>query len=528
MAIQEQPARASIATWEAPPRTVAGILYRLGPGLIIAGSIVGSGELIATTKTGAEAGMALLWLIILGCVIKVFVQVEFGRFSIVNGLTTMDGLNQVPGPRLGSGNWIVWYWFIMFLASMGQLGGIVGGVGQAMAISVPLTEAGRRYNQYLDAASERQVIQAELRLLQRLPATSERQQRITNLKRGLEKLEQFLNQDSPPPAQDSYLWATLITVVTSVLLVLGRYAFIQNAATLMVAIFTLLTVMTVAMLQMSDVWHIGWDQLLYGLGFHLPEAPATRTSHFSPLGTALATFGIIGVGASELVAYPYWCLEKGYARYTGPREASDQWAERARGWMRVMRWDAFCSLLIYTFATVAFYLLGAGVLHRCGLNPEKDEMIRTLSVMYEPVFGRWATVLFLFGAFAVLYSTFFVANASLARVLADVLRVLGLASTTAMDYRRRVYVFSGVLPFVCLVIYQWVRQPALLVLISGVVQAVMLPMLACAAIFFRYYRCDSRIAPGRFWDVWLWISAAGMSVAGLYALWDTLRSAVSR
>jgi len=39
-----------------PPTNFFGILQKLGPGLIIAGSIVGSGELIATTKTGAQAG----------------------------------------------------------------------------------------------------------------------------------------------------------------------------------------------------------------------------------------------------------------------------------------------------------------------------------------------------------------------------------------------------------------------------------------------------------------------------------------
>lgn len=49
--------------YENPPTNILGILGRLGPGLIIAGSIVGSGELIATTKTGAEAGFWLLWLI---------------------------------------------------------------------------------------------------------------------------------------------------------------------------------------------------------------------------------------------------------------------------------------------------------------------------------------------------------------------------------------------------------------------------------------------------------------------------------
>ena len=48
------------------------ILKHLGPGIIIAGSIVGSGELIATTLVGAKTGFVLLWLIVLGCVIKVF------------------------------------------------------------------------------------------------------------------------------------------------------------------------------------------------------------------------------------------------------------------------------------------------------------------------------------------------------------------------------------------------------------------------------------------------------------------------
>ncbi len=36
------------------PRTFGATLLRLGPGMIIAGSIVGSGELIATTKAGAR------------------------------------------------------------------------------------------------------------------------------------------------------------------------------------------------------------------------------------------------------------------------------------------------------------------------------------------------------------------------------------------------------------------------------------------------------------------------------------------
>ena len=109
-----------------PPISVPGILRRLGPGLIIAGSIVGSGELIATTRTGAESGFSLLWLILIGCVIKVFVQVELGRFTVANGITTMEGLDSLPGPRLRV-NWVIWFWLVMFIVSIAQLGGIVGG-----------------------------------------------------------------------------------------------------------------------------------------------------------------------------------------------------------------------------------------------------------------------------------------------------------------------------------------------------------------------------------------------------------------
>ena len=117
---------------QAAPESIGGIVRRIGPGLIIAGSIVGSGELIATTISGAKAGFWLLWLIVLGCVIKVFVQVEFGRHTIISGETTLYSLNTLPGPRVRAVNWIVWYWLIMFLVIIGQQGGIVGGVGQAL------------------------------------------------------------------------------------------------------------------------------------------------------------------------------------------------------------------------------------------------------------------------------------------------------------------------------------------------------------------------------------------------------------
>ncbi|MHC4594265.1 MAG: hypothetical protein ACYS19_04895 [Planctomycetota bacterium] len=104
-----------------PPRTLGATLLRLGPGMIVAGSIVGSGELIATTKAGAEARFSLLWLIIIGCVIKVSTQIEFGRYTITWSQTPLDALDSVPGPRLKV-NWLLWYWAIMIVLVLSQQG----------------------------------------------------------------------------------------------------------------------------------------------------------------------------------------------------------------------------------------------------------------------------------------------------------------------------------------------------------------------------------------------------------------------
>ncbi len=577
---------------ETPPTTLVGILKRLGPGLIVAGSIVGSGELIATTATGAQAGFWLLWLILIGCVIKVFVQVELGRYTVTYGKTTMDGMSEVPGPRVpGRGNWLVWYWFIMFLASIAQLGGIVGGVGQALAISVPITSAGHAYNDYVETHTEWVVAHGEWKLTQQrddAEASERLQTKIAKLEeraavldqaivdslgrdvviaKGTEKFAELWKSLATPPETsltdtpdmkkfvaaltakryrelggdpdnpsyadfvlklgvrpsapiDDQIWAALVTVVTMFVLVLGRYGLIQSFSTFMVAMFTLITIANLIMLQTEPDWGVKWTDIVNGMSFRLPPTG----NAFKALSTALATFGIIGVGASELVGYPYWCLEKGYARFTGPMDSSAEWLDRAKGWMRVMRWDAWCSMVVYTFATVAFYLLGAAILGRTGLDPRGTEMIRYLSVMYDPVFGPVAQSLFLFGAFAVLYSTFFVANASHARVFSDALRVLRFARSGESWHRRRVRILSGVFPLLCLGFFLSRWDPQKLVLLSGLMQAIMLPMLAFAAVFFRYRRCAAGLRPGRAWDAFLWVSALGMAVAGISAAISKLTS----
>jgi Mn2+/Fe2+ NRAMP family transporter len=78
-----------------PPHSLSRAIRQIGPGLILAASIVGTGELINTTSLGAEAGFSLLWLILLSCIIKVFVQVELGRYAITHGRTTLEAFDSL-------------------------------------------------------------------------------------------------------------------------------------------------------------------------------------------------------------------------------------------------------------------------------------------------------------------------------------------------------------------------------------------------------------------------------------------------
>ena len=111
-----------------PPTTFLGSLSYIGPGFILSASIVGSGELIATTIVGAKAGFVLMWFIIFSCLVKVAVQLEFGKNAISSGESTMASLDTLPGPRLGKANWSIWTWLVLMAIKMLQLGGIIGGV----------------------------------------------------------------------------------------------------------------------------------------------------------------------------------------------------------------------------------------------------------------------------------------------------------------------------------------------------------------------------------------------------------------
>lgn len=439
-----------------PPKSLFSALRRIGPGLILSASIVGSGELIATTTLGAEVGYVALWIIALSCFIKPAVQSEFGRYVIATGQTGAEGLNTVPGPRFRGVNWVVWAWVIMTFLSFFQVAGMFAGVAWVMNKLVP--------------------------------------------------------------ALSVNVWVVALLAFSLAILLGGHYGRIEKLATIKVGLFTMLTFLC-ALIMIRQPGSFSLKDLAEGFAFHLPK---------DGLITAIAVFGITGVGASELFMYPYWCVEKGYARFAGVREANPEWQARAKGWIRVMNLDIVSSMIIYCVATAAFFMLGAGVLHKAGLVPRGiDNMIPVLSTMYTQTLGPWSLWLFYIGAIATLYGTIFAATAGNSRALADTAGLLGGFQRDDYATRRKfINRFVWVALLVPVVFFFVFRSPVAMVKAGGVAQAAMLPILGIGALYLRHKRTPREVGTGTFGTVLLWIAAITMIVVVGYSLGRELMVAI--
>jgi len=438
-----------------PPTDFWGKLKYIGPGFILSASIVGSGELIATTILGAKAGFVLLWFIIFSCIVKVAVQLEFGKHAIGTGESTMATFNRLPGPKFGQANWSIWAWLLLMIGKMFQVGGIVGGV-------VLVTEAC-------------------------FPGGANPENQLTVFR---------------------VISTIVVAMSVSLLVYRGYYQLLEKASLIMISLFTVFTLASLISLQGTDL-AITSSEFMSGLIPSLSMDSAV-------LWIAVGAFGITGVGGDEIMAYNYWLIEKGYAAFTGPRDNSEAWLRRAKGWIGIMYLDAILSMVAYTLMTAMFYLLGAAVLHRTQQVPEKSDLINVLAEMYTQSLGPWAKNLFLVGAFVVLFSTLFAALAAWSRLFSDSFSRIGFYRFEDRKARgRAIAACAWVIPLIWGFLFLLVTMPGAMVIIGGSATTVILLIVVFATMHARYKRLDPRLTPGAIYDVILWVSAIAIVLVAI-------------
>ena len=570
----------STDTFLEPPRGIMATLRHLGPGMILVGSVVGSGELIMTTKLGAEAGFVLLWFVLLSCFIKVVVQGELVRHTISSGRTFLDVFNTLPGPRGRRPAWLNLEWMaivlivcVIGLAAYTQLRPASGAAAPSPegqeAVENPSTES------QISSAQPKQTstgLWLNLGLLVFVVGTSaawagwiqlRTNRRIalgqTDGDGGATELPQlnwfmwlwlvtililFVNGGAILGGAGqavelafpnlfgeggSIYWTIMVAVLCAALLLTGGYAMLERISVGLVATFTLITIICTCLLQGTD-YAITPAQVAEGLQFNLPTALTAGI-----ILTALGMYAGTGIGSSEMMTYTYWCVEKGYARNCGAPLPGQEWPRRARGWVRVMYTDVFLTMVVYTVSTIGFYFLGAAVLHAQGKNPDGLATLRVLQQVYVETlsgWGNWAATLFVVGGFFILFSTVLSGVAGGTRILADGLSVMGIIDPR--DYPARVR-FTRIFVVVALVLYTltyaFFENPPVMLMISSMVSVAIYPVLGLGTLYLRYREVDSRIRPSLVTTLWLWVCGLALAIispaAALFALaldrgWITL------
>lgn len=74
----------------------------IGPGLVVAATGVGAGDLVATLAAGSQYGYSLLWAVVVGVILKIVLVEGAGRYTLATGYTIFEGWRKL-------GRWTTWY-----------------------------------------------------------------------------------------------------------------------------------------------------------------------------------------------------------------------------------------------------------------------------------------------------------------------------------------------------------------------------------------------------------------------------------
>jgi amino acid transporter len=87
---------------------------------------------------------------------------------------------------------------------------------------------------------------------------------------------------------------------------------------------------------------------------------------------------------------------------------------------------------------------------------------------------------------------------------------------------RVVHWISLLIPVVALLLFLTFKEPKWMVVIGGFGQALTLPIITAATLYFRYRKLDRRITPAFLIDIMLWIAFVSITCVALYAVRDQI------
>jgi len=113
------------------------LLRALGPGILVAATGVGAGDLATASLTGSSLGVAVLWAVVLGAFLKFVVNEGLTRWQLATGTTLLEGCVERLGRPLC---WLLLAYLVVW--SFFVAAALMGAVGVTWHAILPLSGEG--------------------------------------------------------------------------------------------------------------------------------------------------------------------------------------------------------------------------------------------------------------------------------------------------------------------------------------------------------------------------------------------------
>ncbi|MQA94328.1 MAG: hypothetical protein GEV11_06610 [Streptosporangiales bacterium] len=338
--IQEQESAERIRYPELPSEIAGprfgfkGALLVFGPGVIVASSTIGSGELIFSARGGAVFSYAIMWTFVVAAAAKFAMVYATNRYMVVTGENPMHRWAvQFPGPR-------GWFPMLIGLISVVSFPSWAGGLSTAIGQLMP---------------------------------------QMTGIGAG---------------ASAGQWWATGLLLLAGVLAWTGSYDRMEKAQTVIVGL--MIVAVAVSMFALTPDWLGALGGLIPQLPAYDTWVATDYPDIASrPIWLEIATYlGAIGGGVYDYVGYSGMLREKkwgllGYERTSDLRERflalpkgsrlplSDDAEDvrTAKKWQRAPFGDTLLSFAAVTVLAIMFAINGAALLHEQRQVPEGEETL---------------------------------------------------------------------------------------------------------------------------------------------------------
>lgn len=402
----------------------------VGPGLVWCSDMIGSGEVILTTRIGSVLGIGVLWSLVLGIFLKYWIALGAARYTVCTGEGMIDMLARLPGPR----KWAVWMVLVIQLLSA------------AISMAAIASAGGAFFHGLLGIKAEYAAWGISLAAL------------WTAWTGGFKVLKILMS-------------AMVAVIIIGVVYVAGK-VFPPWQDLLAALAFQLPEVPEWA--QAAGVAADPWKEIVPLMGW--------AAGGFA--SQVWYTYWVIGDGYGATAG-------RGYGRPADEPALQAMTAETARrliGWVRVVRLDSALAMSLTLGLTLCFLVAGAGVLRPNELAPKGAEVALTLSRVFVDHGGEIGAKLFLLGGAAAMTSTIFVQLSGWPRLLADAVRLTmpGLVAGVPWKTQYRGWVVFFFITNIG-IIYALGLQPVLLVKIGAVCDGLLLLPLQALWVLMGLY-----------------------------------------